>query len=1072
MSIWIVVLIISTVPVLGNVTEENTSSIPWARTYGNGEDNGLIAVAITPNGDIIAVGYTDNNLGSKSDAWVLRLDRAGNIKWHNSYGGPYWDGANTVAVADNGDIIVAGHYGATDEDGSNSNAWIFRLDENGNVKWQGIYSGENWDGISAIAIAPNGDIIAVGTTESFGAGSSDVWVLRLDKEGNVKWQRTYGGISEDWANSVAIAPNGDVIVVGGTKSFGSGEGDIWVLRLDGSGNVKWQRTYGGVHHDGANSVAIADNGDIIVAGYYWATYRDGANGDAWVLRLDGEGNVKWQKTYGGRSSDVVSGIFLASSEDIIAVGYTDSFSSGNLDVWVFDLDGRGNVKWQRTYGGSRWDWAKGVAIAPNGDIIVIGGTNSFGAGKSDAWVLRIPLNGKLPGCGFCHSLNLPGKELHLSVMETDAHVEDSSAIVRTEEIEVQTQYFNLSYSANSSSYWARSYGGNKSERANAIAMTPNGDFVVVGYYGVIDAWSTNADAWILRLEENGSIRWQKIYGGSNDPLPPDELCAVAIASNRDIVVVGYTWSFGAGMGDFWVLRLDENGNVIWQKTYGGSGDDRASAVAIADNGDIIVAGYTYSFGAGERDVWILRLDKEGNVKWQKTYGGQKYDEAHALAIAPNGDIIVAGYTDNSEAGGRDALILRLDENGSVEWQGTYGGENVDVAKAIALASNGDIIVAGYTESFDVKDCDAWVLRLDGQGNVKWQKAYGDYERRIGNYDQANSVAIAPNGDIIIAGYSKSIDQWGLNGDVWVLRLDKNGSVIWQRTYGGKLGDVVNGLTLSEKGDILMAGHTFSFGAGGRDVWVIRLPSDGELPNCTFCGSAKIQVLDPFPSVHESNATVGKGNARVQNSDVRTFKIEVQTQYEYASITINSNPPGASVYVNDTYLGTTPLVTTLVPGLYNVKISKRDYVEYTTKRILNPGDHQELNVSLTPDFGYLTISSHPSGAVVIIDGNEVGNTPLEGYRLPVGQYKVVIQKEGYEAEDFVVTIRAGLEVTRSINLTSVQTTETPTPITTTTTTITTTEGSSTTAGTDKGMIICGPATVLVLTTIPLLMRKRR
>ena len=306
------------------------------------------------------------------------------------------------------------------------------------------------------------------------------------------------------------------------------------------------------------------------------------------------------------------------------------------------------------------------------------------------------------------------------------------------------------------SYWAKTYGPGV---AKAVALDKNGDIIVVGERG--------GDAFVARLDRDGNVKWQKTYGGSDD----DEAYAVALASNGDVIVAGYTDSFGAGGKDTWVLRLDSEGNVKWQKTYGGKYWDEAHAVALAPNGDVIVAGWTRSFGAGKRDVWVLRLDANGNVKWQKTYGGSDWDVANAVAIAPNGDVIVAGYTDSFGAGGRDAWVLRLDGEGNVKWQKTYGGSDWDEADAVALAPNGDVIVAGWTDSFGAGKSDVWVLRLDENGNVKWQKTYGGSD-----WDEANAVALAPNGDIIVAGYYGATRRHGSGDNAWVLRLPPDGNL--------------------------------------------------------------------------------------------------------------------------------------------------------------------------------------------------------------------------------------------------------------------------------------------------------
>jgi len=603
------------------------------------------------------------------------------------------------------------------------------------------------------------------------------------------------------------------------------------------------------------------------------------------------------------------------------------------------------------------------------------------------------------------------------------------------------------------SYWTKTYGGSGDDGATAVALAPNGDIIVAGYTTSFGAGGN--DIWVLRLDENGNIKWQKTYGGSDD----DGVNAVALAPNGDIILAGETWSFGAGTPDHsnaWVLRLDGEGNVKWQKTYGGSGDDGVNAVALAPNGDIIVAGYTTSFGAGGNDFWVLRLDANGNVKWQKTYGGGGDDGATSIAIAPNGDIIVAGYTTSFGAGGNDIWVLRLDENGNIKWQKTYGGSTLDEAYAVALAPNGDVIVAGHTYSFGAGYEGVWVLRLDENGNIKWQKTYeGD------NNDGANALAIAPNGDIIVAGYTWSFGAgWE---DFWVLRLDENGNIKWQKTYGGSNIDVARAIALAPNGDIIVAGYTTSFGAGGFDFWVLRLDENGgqgvDLAwlKCGIDSNATIITTDA--SMKETNAQISMSDASVKDSNAAVNSTSVEgvpllpCKITSGKLTVDSTPSGAGVYLNGIYTGVTPLeLSNLTPGTYEVKITLNGYENYTTSVTLAPGERKVLNVTLTPTFGYLTITSNPSGATVIVDGQEAGSTPLKEYRLSVGQHRIAVKMEGYEEKNFTVTIEAGREVRKSVELTPVQTTTTTPPTTTTspgegvTTTTTTTSTTSTTTAT--------------------------
>ncbi len=383
----------------------------------------------------------------------------------------------------------------------------------------------------------------------------------IKAEDVTRWVQSYGGSVNDKGASVAIAANGDIVVAGATESFGSGGSDGWVIRLDPNGSVVWQKTYGGSKDDGFLAIAIADNGDIIVAGFYDASIVETSDywvpdgGYVWVLRLSGtDGSVIWQKTYDEGDADFASSVTIASNGDIIVAGTTGNVvlgipSESSFDAWVLRLDSTGNIVWESLYDGGDGDVATGVAIAPNGDIVLGGYTKSYGAGKYDFWALR--LNGT-----------------------------DGSVI------------------------WQKAYGGSETDAAyGGVAITPNGNIVLAG-----TTWTDTfgsygyADAWVIMLDENGNVTWENRYGtqwGNN-------IYGITIADNGDIIVAGMS-SY-----DLWVLSLNATqGNITWQKGYGGGDKEYAGGVAIAPNGDIVVAGYTNSFGAGENDTWVLRLPSDG-----------------------------------------------------------------------------------------------------------------------------------------------------------------------------------------------------------------------------------------------------------------------------------------------------------------------------------------------------------------------------------------------------------------------------------------------------------------------------
>jgi uncharacterized delta-60 repeat protein len=255
----------------------------------------------------------------------------------------------------------------------------------------------------------------------------------------------------------------------------------------------------------------------------------------------------------------------------------------------------------------------------------------------------------------------------------------------------------------------------------------------------------------------------------------------------------------------------------WANTYGGTNYDYANSIQQTSDGGYIVAGETYSFGAVNSDAWVLKLKPDGTVDWQKTYGGTNYDSAYSIQQTSDGGYIVAGYTESFGAGNVDAWVLKLKPDGTVDWQKTYGGADDDSANSIQQTSDGGYIVAGET-SFGAGYGDAWVLKLKPDGTVDWQKTYGGAAD-----DYANSIQQTSDGGYIVAGATISFGAG--NDDAWVLKLKPDGTVDWQKTYGGTNDDFASSIQQTSDGGYIVAGETYSFGAGNDDAWVLKLKSD-------------------------------------------------------------------------------------------------------------------------------------------------------------------------------------------------------------------------------------------------------
>ena len=399
------------------------------------------------------------------------------------------------------------------------------------------------------------------------------------------------------------------------------------------------------------------------------------------------------------------------------------------------------------------------------------------------------------------------------------------------------------WSLPSEANWASTYGGTASDTLRYAQQTTDGGYIVAGYTESFGSGSN--DAWILKLDEDGNVTWQKTYGGT----AYDYATSSQQTTDGGYIVAGGTESFGSGSNDIWLLKLDGSGNVTWQKTYGGTALDVLYLVQQTTDGGYIAAGYTASFGSGSNDIWLLKLDGSGNVTWQKTYGGTASDYATSVQQTTDGGYIVAGGTRSFGAGDNDAWLLKLDGSGNVTWEKTYGGTGYDAATSVQQTTDGGYIVAGGTESFAAGVEYAWLLKLDGSGNVTWEKTYSGTV-----YSHASAVQQTTDGGYIVAGYTNSIDA--ASNDAWLLKLDGSGNVTWEKTYGGTEYEYVQSVQQTTDGGYIVAGETESFGAGMRDAWLLKLDGSGSMGSCPSEGVSTSIVSDTAATVIDTNAITG------------------------------------------------------------------------------------------------------------------------------------------------------------------------------------------------------------------------
>lgn len=372
-----------------------------------------------------------------------------------------------------------------------------------------------------------------------------------------------------------------------------------------------------------------------------------------------------------------------------------------------------------------------------------------------------------------------------------------------------------------SAQWTRRYGLSGSDRA--YAMAPGGWGMMLTGRTTSFSPASFEDIFLMELEyPTGDTNYWKVFVKDST----DER-AYSIASTKHFqgfVMAGFAEAQDTGNADLYILKADDEGNELWHKSYGGTGQDTAYSVIVTPDDGLLVAGYTTSFGEGS-DAWVLCTDSLGDTLWTALYGGTANDAATCIIPAQDDGYVVTGWRCPQE-GNQDLYLFKIDSLGSLVWEHTYGGEQDDMGFSIAPTSDGGYVVQGCTWSRGAGFSDIWLLKTDASGDTLWTRTYGgpSYESTVDNQPESFSVSQTADGGYIILGSTRSFGS--LEEDVYLVKTNASGDTLWTRRYGGDKLDVCYSVLQMGDGGYFMAGRTRSFGSERCDIYIIKTDSQG------------------------------------------------------------------------------------------------------------------------------------------------------------------------------------------------------------------------------------------------------
>lgn len=356
--------------------------------------------------------------------------------------------------------------------------------------------------------------------------------------------------------------------------------------------------------------------------------------------------------------------------------------------------------------------------------------------------------------------------------------------------------------------WNTTYGGPGFDTASSVQQTSDGGYIIVGAtnsYG-----SGGYDAWLIRTKSKGSELWNSTYGGLGD----DSGVAVMEIEDGGWIIAGKANSFGAGDFDAWLLLADSDGKEIWNETFGGSGSDGAFSFQKTADGGYIIVGQTESYGAGGSDVWLIKTDLKGAEVWNATFGGSRDDSGRSIQET-DGGYVITGFTESYGAGDKDIWLIKTDLEGDEVWNVTFGSSRDDIGESVQLLVDGGYIIAGGANvppDETLSAGDAWLIRTDSNGTMLWGKifSYGD-----STHDIITSVMVEEDGGYIAAGWSSDRELYA-----WLIKTDNSGVKQWDMLFNETAREVGSSIQRTQDSSYITTGwKSFS---GNADVWLSKI----------------------------------------------------------------------------------------------------------------------------------------------------------------------------------------------------------------------------------------------------------
>ncbi len=735
-----------------------------------------------------------------------------------------------------------------------------------NVNHDSVQLGTSaYDSGFAVTTDINGNVFITGETN--GAldgnthnGSADIYLTKYDNCKNKLWTKQWGTASYENGEGITTDITGNVYVVGYTdggldgNSF-SGDSDAFITKFDNNGNKLWTKQIGTSSYDRANSVSVDENKNIYITGYTSGNLNGNTllgNYDAFLIKLDENGNNLWTKQWGSTAEDNGYSVKVYENEVIVtgftAGGIDGNINAGNYDIYMTEFDTNGNKLWTKQWGTTTADLMTGthtLVIDQNGNIFITGVTSSgldgnTSYGSNDSFLTKFDKNGnKL----WTKQTGTTGNDYGMSIdIDSDLNIimtGYTNGVMLDNASSGNYDSYVIKFDNNGNILWSEQWGTAANDYALGISVYNKNVFVTGETGGNLDG-NINAggqDIFLTKFTLGEDNCGNQVNLGT----PADEYIQQSIIDSiGDIYAVGYTsgdfdGNTNIGGWDAILIKYDSNGNKLWSKQFGTEGRDLGYSVALDSNKNIYVSGETS--GAfpentynGGTDIFLTKFDSTGNIIWSKQLGGSGDDWGYRMKIY-NDEIYLTGGTsgslyDNTFGGYWDVILLKLDLSGNNLWAKQYGGGGAEYATSIEIDSSGNIYLGGLTQASSLGGNDMLLLKYDSSGNFIW-----DYRFGSSGHDRMEEMVIDSSDNIHTIGYIYSPNYQ--IGDVLYSKINTDGQEITSKIFSTGITAYPTDIILdTDENPIIMGWIRDSFDGnlyqGEKDTFIVKLDENNEI----------------------------------------------------------------------------------------------------------------------------------------------------------------------------------------------------------------------------------------------------